>query len=98
MFGYSKNELVGHSVESLLPDGHRWDHGALGAAFSEGQAARPVGFGHELRGRHKDGREIPVEIGLNPLGSMARHSPSRRSSTFPRATRPSGIRSSSCES
>jgi PAS domain S-box-containing protein len=67
LFGYSKNELLGQSVDSLLPEGHRRGHEALRAAFNEAPAARLMGLGRELHGRHKNGGEIPVEVGLNPL-------------------------------
>ena len=68
LFGYSKGELIGQSVDMLVPEAHRPEHPALRAAFNEVPAARPMGRGRELYGRRKDGREIPVEIGLNPLG------------------------------
>jgi PAS domain S-box-containing protein len=67
LFGYSGDELVGKSVETLLPETLRQGHRALRAAFSEAPAARPMGLGRELHGRRRDGQEIPVEIGLNPL-------------------------------
>lgn len=68
LFGYSRDELVGQSVDNLLLPERRHEHQALRAAFNEAPAARPMGFGRDLHGRHKNGREIPVEIGLNPLG------------------------------
>ena len=67
LFDYSRDELVGQSVENLLPAERRQEHRALRAAFHAAPAARPMGLGRDLRGRRKDGREIPVEIGLNPL-------------------------------
>ena len=67
LFDYSRDELVGQSVDSLLPAAQRPEHRVLRAAFNDAPAARPMGFGRELHGRRKDGTEIPVEIGLNPL-------------------------------
>ncbi len=67
LFDYSRDELVGQSVENLLPAQQRREHQALRAAFHAAPAARPMGLGRDLHGRRKDGREIPVEIGLNPL-------------------------------
>jgi PAS domain S-box-containing protein len=67
MFGYAREELIGHPVEMLVPErfrshdvNHR--HGYFGDA-----RARSMGAGRELLGRRKDGSEIPVEIGLNPI-------------------------------
>ena len=67
LFDYSKVELIGQSVDMLLPEARRQGHQRLMAAFHEAPAARPMGVGRELHGRRKDGAEIPVEIGLNPL-------------------------------
>jgi PAS domain S-box-containing protein len=67
LFDYSKDELVGQGVNMLLPEAHRQGHQRLMAAFHEAPATRPMGVGRELFGRRKDGEEIPVEIGLNPL-------------------------------
>jgi PAS domain S-box-containing protein len=67
LFGYAADELVGESVDNLLPAERRSEHRALRAAFNAAPATRPMGLGRDLHGRHKDGREIPVEIGLNPL-------------------------------
>jgi PAS domain S-box-containing protein len=67
LFDYSRDELIGQSVDTLLPESRRQEHQTLRAAFNEAPAARPMGRGRELYGRRKDGQEIPVEIGLNPL-------------------------------
>ena len=67
LFDYAKDELIGQSVDMLLPEAHRQEHQALRAAFHDDPAARPMGLGRDLHGRRKDGQEIPVEIGLNPL-------------------------------
>jgi len=67
LFNYRKDELIGQNVNILLPEARRQQHRALRTAYSGAPAARPMGFGRDLFGRCKDGREIPVEIGLNPL-------------------------------
>jgi PAS domain S-box-containing protein len=67
LFDYSRDELVGQSVDNLLPEEQRREHQVLRAAFNDAPAARPMGFGRDLHGRRKDGQAIPVEIGLNPL-------------------------------
>jgi len=67
LFGYCKDELIGQSVDMLLPEALRQPHQLLRAAFHDAPAARPMGVGRELFGRRKDGQEMPVEIGLNPL-------------------------------
>jgi PAS domain S-box-containing protein len=67
LFGYPNEELIGQPIEMLVPGGLRAHHPALRAAFSGEPSSRPMGGGPELFGRRKDGTEIPVEVGLNPL-------------------------------
>jgi PAS domain S-box-containing protein len=67
LFGYRRRELVGRSVEMLIPERFRQEYARLRAAYRAAPSASPVGAGRELRGRHRDGTEIPVEIGLTPM-------------------------------
>jgi len=66
-FGYSRAELVGLSVELLVPEQLRGHHPALRATFFDQPRPRPMGAGRDLYGLKKDGTEFPVEIGLNPI-------------------------------
>jgi PAS domain S-box-containing protein len=66
-FGYSREELIGQSVDLLLPETQRLAHNALRKAFWGSPTARPMGGGRKLFGRRKDGTEIPIEIGLRPI-------------------------------
>ncbi|HEU5393934.1 MAG TPA: MASE1 domain-containing protein, partial [Candidatus Methylomirabilis sp.] len=67
VFGYPEAELLGQPIERLVPERFRGDHpGHRGRFFAEPQA-RPMGAGRDLFGRRKDGSEVPVEIGLNPV-------------------------------
>jgi PAS domain S-box-containing protein len=67
LFGYTRDELVGQSVEILVPEAVRDWHPAYRAGFFADPKARPMGAGRDLHGLHKDGREIPLEIGISPL-------------------------------
>jgi PAS domain S-box-containing protein len=68
-FGYSRSELMGASVDILLPLGMRGLHATRRASFYAEPAVRRMGVGRELHARRKDGSEFPVEIGLNPIQS-----------------------------
>lgn len=67
LFGYARDEIVGQPVERLVPERARRGHPGYRANFFRDPHARPMGAGRDLYGRHKDGREIPVEIGLSPF-------------------------------
>src|ERR1041385_9064104 len=67
MFGYSRAELIGEQIEMLTPERYRLGHPQLRASFFSHPSTRPMGAGRDLYGRRKDGTEVPIEIGLNPI-------------------------------
>jgi two-component system, sensor histidine kinase and response regulator len=67
LFGHTREELIGQSVEILVPADVRPKHPGLREKFHRSPAARDMGAGQELRGVRRDGSEFPVEIGLSPL-------------------------------
>jgi rsbT co-antagonist protein RsbR len=67
LFGYERDELIGQSVEVLVPERVRSAHPGHRAGFFADPRARAMGAGRDLYGVHKDNHQIPVEIGLNPL-------------------------------
>jgi len=69
MFGYEREELVGASIELLMPERSRRQHLDLRAAFTREPENRPMGGDLNLRARRKDGSEFPVDIGLTSLGT-----------------------------
>ncbi|MDR3461903.1 MAG: PAS domain S-box protein [Beijerinckiaceae bacterium] len=67
LFGYPRSELLGQSVEMLLPDRLRNSHPRLSSAFFSDPKSRPTGAERDLFGLRKDGSEFPIEIGLNSI-------------------------------
>lgn len=67
LFGYSRQEMLGQSVELLVPDVFHTVHIRERESFMSTPVARPMGRGRNLFGRHKGGKLIPVEIGLSSV-------------------------------
>ncbi|HYL10854.1 MAG TPA: PAS domain S-box protein [Candidatus Acidoferrales bacterium] len=67
LFGYSRSDLLGKTVEMLMPDRFRQIHPKHRQNFHSAPSARPMGTGMTLFGLRRDGSEFPVEISLSPL-------------------------------
>src|SRR5215475_9834953 len=67
VFGYSRQELLGRPIETLVPERFRSHHMGYRHGYLGDARARPMGAERELFGLRKDGTEVPIEIGLNPI-------------------------------
>ena len=67
VFGYAREELIGDSIEMLVPERFRSHHIDYRRGYFDDAQARPMGAGRELFGLRKDGSEVPIEIDLNPI-------------------------------
>jgi PAS domain S-box-containing protein len=74
MFGYSKDEMLGHSLDCLMPPEYREKHSEyLHNYFSTGKPDAAIGRSMELPGMHKDGSVFPMEISLSEDKSESEH-------------------------
>jgi PAS domain S-box-containing protein len=67
MFGYPREELLGSSIEMLLPESMRSAHGREREEYFARPRVRPMGVGMDLAGRRKDGSEFPAEVSLSHI-------------------------------
>ena len=67
LFGYSTDELVGASIDVLVPERFRTSHVAHRTHFGATPEVRTMGIGRTLPGRRRDGSELVVEVGLSPM-------------------------------
>lgn len=67
VFGYSRDELLGQPVEILVPLRFRASHAGERQRFFDSAEPCIPGHGRELVALTSEGREIPVEIGLNRI-------------------------------
>ncbi len=69
-FGYDRTELLGQSVELLIPEKFRRTHPARREEYTNKARVRTMGAGLELYARRKDGTEFPVDIMLGPIADL----------------------------
>lgn len=67
LLGYTEDQLIGLSVDALVPDGIRPRHAEYRAAYAKNPRPRPMGTDMELVAKRRDGTEVMVEISLSPL-------------------------------
>src|SRR5205807_9863053 len=67
LFGWRRDQLVGQSVELLLPERFQARHAEHRQSYSAELELRPMGADLDLYARRADGTEFPVEISLSPL-------------------------------
>lgn len=65
MFGYTREELMGHTVEILVPNQYKHAHHELREGFYDKPANRVMGQGRDLFGRRKNGTNMPLEVSLS---------------------------------
>jgi PAS domain S-box-containing protein len=64
MFGFSEDEILGKSLERLIPERYRTAHSRGIKRLSSTGESRVIGKTVELQGLRKDGSEFPLELSL----------------------------------
>ncbi|WP_103864169.1 PAS domain-containing sensor histidine kinase [Aquimarina sp. I32.4] len=67
IFGYETDELIGKSLNILIPKKHHTSHKSHFKGFVNHSEKRHMGAGRDLYGIRKNGSMFPVEAGLNPF-------------------------------
>ncbi|MBC7955240.1 MAG: GAF domain-containing protein [Cytophagales bacterium] len=67
LLGYAAFELIGLSVDALVPDSIRPRHAEYRQGYARNPRPRPMGTDMELVAKRRDGSEVMVEISLSPL-------------------------------
>src|ERR1041385_8572802 len=65
--GYARDDLVGMSVDELVPEALRARHAAHRADYAAEPSIRPMSPNREARLRRRNGTEFPVDITLSPV-------------------------------
>ncbi|MGX2039278.1 sensor histidine kinase [Methylocaldum sp. MU1018] len=67
LFDYSREELLGRSIDIFIPERFRVGHEAYRQSYHKHPEQKPMGMGRDLYCLRKNGEEIPVEIALSPM-------------------------------
>ena len=73
IFGHEPAGLIGQTVEMLIAQRHRPSHSDYRLRYTKSPIKRGMGETTGLRGLHKDGHEVPVEVSLAPLEFDGKH-------------------------
>jgi len=69
LFGWPRHELVGKTVDVLVPNAMQHKHAQLRHTYHGHPHRRPMNSGLELMGQRRDGSVVPVEIALSPMNA-----------------------------
>ena len=67
LFGFSRFELVGHPITTLVPSRLREGHDQHVQGYVGNPGVREMGTGLIVTGVHRSGRELPITIKLSPI-------------------------------
>ena len=67
VFGYSTSEIIGRSIEDLIPPRYRDEHPTHRHDFGVQPSARQMGYGRAIKALRKDGTELDVELSLSRI-------------------------------
>ncbi|MEX1027658.1 MAG: PAS domain S-box protein, partial [Candidatus Paceibacterota bacterium] len=70
MFGYSRDELVGHNIKLLMPPPYHDEHDGYITRYLETGEARILGIGREMVGRHQDGSRFPIGLTVSEVDHL----------------------------
>ena len=72
LFGYAQGELLGESVERLMPEEFRSVHGGFMQRYLQTGQAKIVGTGRQVTALDKKGRRFPIYLSIGDIDTGSR--------------------------
>jgi len=67
IFGYKAEDIVGKSLNMLMPPGQAYNHDRYLDAYATTGKASIIGYGREVVGRRRDGTEFPIDLAISEV-------------------------------
>lgn len=67
VFGYRRDEIVGHNVAELMPEPYRSQHDGYLQRYLTSREPRIIGVGREVMARRKDGTVFPCDLAVGQV-------------------------------
>ena len=67
IFGWEAREMIGQNVKMLMPEPYHSEHDCYLENYLAGQAPKVIGQSREAIGKHKDGKQFPINLGVTEL-------------------------------
>lgn len=64
LFGYSSEDVMGQNVSMLMPREYADEHDGYVHHYMDTGERRIIGIGREVRGKHRDGTDFPLELSV----------------------------------
>eukprot|EP00752_Nemacystus_decipiens_P018972 g17028.t1 len=64
LFGYAAEDVLGENVSVLMPQEYAAEHDGYVQHYMDTGERRIIGIGREVRGRHRDGSDFPLELSV----------------------------------
>eukprot|EP01117_Protostelium_nocturnum_P005792 TRINITY_DN2086_c3_g1_i2.p1 TRINITY_DN2086_c3_g1~~TRINITY_DN2086_c3_g1_i2.p1 ORF type:complete len:207 (+),score=44.82 TRINITY_DN2086_c3_g1_i2:137-757(+) len=68
LFGYTIDEMVGQSVDIIVPSPYKEQHQGYVDNYTKSQAPKILGKSRTVEGQHKDGSIFPIRITVSKVG------------------------------